>query len=206
MAEILSSKRNYRAQAQPVFEDMRRLLERIRDDEDRRTSMSAEFGARDRRNSGPRCLRAVLRLVGADPIRSVSQEKSELISHKPRSFHSGSKALAEVGAHWPRHGGLHRALGSHRHNLARFRLYPARLHRGDGVTPKSKEGSKHMERLEAARSLRACALRLRAVAATEPRLSAELVKMAEEIEEDAARMERSFRDSPPRPANDENVA
>jgi hypothetical protein len=33
MADILSTKRNYRAAARPVFEDMWRLLERIRDDE-----------------------------------------------------------------------------------------------------------------------------------------------------------------------------
>jgi hypothetical protein len=40
---MLSTKRNYRAEAQPVFEDMRRLLERIRDDEDMRAGMSVHM-------------------------------------------------------------------------------------------------------------------------------------------------------------------
>jgi hypothetical protein len=43
MADMLSTKRNYRAEAQPVFEDMRRLLERIRDDEDMRAGMSVHM-------------------------------------------------------------------------------------------------------------------------------------------------------------------
>jgi hypothetical protein len=41
MADTLSTKRDYRAEARPVFEDMWRLLGRIRDDEDMRASMSA---------------------------------------------------------------------------------------------------------------------------------------------------------------------
>jgi len=43
MADILSTKRDYRAEARPVFEDMRRLLERIRDDEDLHMTMSMEL-------------------------------------------------------------------------------------------------------------------------------------------------------------------
>lgn len=43
MADILSTKRDYRAEARPVFEDMWRLLERIRGDEDMRGSMSVDM-------------------------------------------------------------------------------------------------------------------------------------------------------------------
>lgn len=43
MADMLSTKRDYRAEARPVFEDMWRLLERIRDDEDMRASMSVHI-------------------------------------------------------------------------------------------------------------------------------------------------------------------
>ena len=43
MADILSTKRNYRAEARPVFEDMQRLLARIRDDRDMQTSMSVDL-------------------------------------------------------------------------------------------------------------------------------------------------------------------
>ena len=43
MADILSTKRNYRAEARPVFENMRRVLERIRDDEDMQASMGADL-------------------------------------------------------------------------------------------------------------------------------------------------------------------
>ena len=63
-----------------------------------------------------------------------------------------------------------------------------------------------MERLEAARDMRGCAARLRRIAETETHLSAELRKIADQIDKDAALIEKSFRDSPPQPANDENVA
>jgi hypothetical protein len=43
MADILSTKRKYPAEVRPAFEDMRRLLERIRDDEDLHMSMSMEL-------------------------------------------------------------------------------------------------------------------------------------------------------------------
>jgi len=43
MADILSTKRNYRAEARPVFENMRRVLERIRDDVDMQASMGADL-------------------------------------------------------------------------------------------------------------------------------------------------------------------
>jgi hypothetical protein len=39
-SDILSTKRDYRAEARPVFEDMGRLLGRIRDDEDMRAGKS----------------------------------------------------------------------------------------------------------------------------------------------------------------------
>ena len=42
MADILSTKRNYRAEAR-VFDDMRRMLERIRDDEDIQTCMGVDM-------------------------------------------------------------------------------------------------------------------------------------------------------------------
>jgi hypothetical protein len=41
--DILSTKRDYRAEARPVFEDMRRILELIRNDEELHTSMSMEL-------------------------------------------------------------------------------------------------------------------------------------------------------------------
>jgi len=43
MADTLNTKRNYRAEARPVFEDMRRILERIRDDEDVHGAMSVDL-------------------------------------------------------------------------------------------------------------------------------------------------------------------
>lgn len=43
MADMLSTKRNYRAEARPVFEDMVRILERIRNDEDVHGAMSMDF-------------------------------------------------------------------------------------------------------------------------------------------------------------------
>ena len=46
MADTINTKRNYRAEARPVFEDMRRILERIRDDEDLQRCMSVDL-ARD---------------------------------------------------------------------------------------------------------------------------------------------------------------
>jgi len=61
------------------------------------------------------------------------------------------------------------------------------------------------ERLEAARSLRDYAARFRRLAKTETTLSAEYLRIAEDIEEDAARIERSFRENPPRPANDDDA-
>jgi hypothetical protein len=45
MADTLDTKRNYRAEARPVFEDMWRILERIRDDEDVHGAMSMELAA-----------------------------------------------------------------------------------------------------------------------------------------------------------------
>jgi hypothetical protein len=63
------------------------------------------------------------------------------------------------------------------------------------------------ERLEAARSMRENATRLRQIAKTETQLSAELRRIADEIDRDAERVEHSFMDNPPRPANeDEAVA
>lgn len=62
------------------------------------------------------------------------------------------------------------------------------------------------ERLEAARSMRESAARLRQIAKTETKLSAELLRVADEIDEDAARLEKSFRDKPPTTANDADVA
>lgn len=59
------------------------------------------------------------------------------------------------------------------------------------------------ERLEAARSMRESAARLRQIARAETKLSAELLRIAEEIEEDAARVERSFRENHPRAANED---
>jgi hypothetical protein len=43
MADTINTKRNYRAAARPVFQDMRRVLERIRDDEDLQTCMSVDL-------------------------------------------------------------------------------------------------------------------------------------------------------------------
>src|SRR5215467_12430426 len=43
MADTLNTKRNYRAEARPVFEDMRRMLECIRDDEDVHGAMSMDL-------------------------------------------------------------------------------------------------------------------------------------------------------------------
>jgi hypothetical protein len=59
-----------------------------------------------------------------------------------------------------------------------------------------------MEGCEAARTLRECAANLRRIAGTETQFSRELIRMAEEIEADALRLEPSFRDNPPRPANE----
>lgn len=63
-----------------------------------------------------------------------------------------------------------------------------------------------MERLESAHSMRNCAARLRLIARTQTHLSADLLKIADEIDQDAERLEKSFREKPPRPANDEEVA
>jgi len=55
--------------------------------------------------------------------------------------------------------------------------------------------------------MRENAARLRQIAETETQLSAELRRIADQIEQDAARVERSFIDNPPQPANeDEAVA
>ncbi len=43
MADMLSTKRDYRAEARPVFEAMWRLLQRIADDEDMQASMSRDM-------------------------------------------------------------------------------------------------------------------------------------------------------------------
>ena len=43
MADTINTKRNYRAEARPVFENMRRVLERIRDDVDMQASMGADL-------------------------------------------------------------------------------------------------------------------------------------------------------------------
>ena len=43
MADTINTKRNYRAEAHPVFEDMRRILERIREDEDLHACMSVDL-------------------------------------------------------------------------------------------------------------------------------------------------------------------
>jgi len=62
------------------------------------------------------------------------------------------------------------------------------------------------ERLEAARSMRGHAARLRKIAETETQLSADLLRIADEIEQDALRVERSFMENPPKPANEKDVA
>jgi len=62
------------------------------------------------------------------------------------------------------------------------------------------------ERLDAARSMRESAASLRRIAKTETKLSAELIRIAEGIEQDAARLEQAFRAKPPMAANDESVA
>jgi hypothetical protein len=62
------------------------------------------------------------------------------------------------------------------------------------------------ERLEAARSMRENAARLRRIAETETALSADLFRIAGQIEEDATRVENSFTQNPPKPANDEEAA
>jgi hypothetical protein len=62
------------------------------------------------------------------------------------------------------------------------------------------------ERLEAARSMRGNAARLRKIAETETELSADLLRIADEIEQDALRVEQSFMENPPKPANEKDVA
>lgn len=63
------------------------------------------------------------------------------------------------------------------------------------------------ERLEAARSLRRDARRLRQIATeTETKLSAQLLKLADNMDNDAKALEMAFRNKPPRVANDDAVA
>jgi hypothetical protein len=62
------------------------------------------------------------------------------------------------------------------------------------------------ERLEAARSMRENAAQLRRIAETETALSADLLRIAGQIEEDATRVENSSTQDPPKPANDEEAA
>jgi len=59
------------------------------------------------------------------------------------------------------------------------------------------------ERLEAARSMRESAAHLRRIAQTETRLSEELRRIADEIDEDAARLEKSFLEKLLKPANED---
>lgn len=56
------------------------------------------------------------------------------------------------------------------------------------------------ERLEAARKMRQDAARLRRIAQTETKVSDQLVQIAEQMEEEALRLERAFREKPPGPA------
>jgi hypothetical protein len=86
MADMRSNKRNYRAEARSVFPDMRRLLERIRDDEDLHASMSLELSREMRRGAGPRLGGAVLRLSPA-----VHYLMSLSVALAPRS--NGKSAL-----------------------------------------------------------------------------------------------------------------
>jgi hypothetical protein len=64
------------------------------------------------------------------------------------------------------------------------------------------------ERLEAARFMRESATQLRHIAASETvkTLSPELLRIADQVEEEAARLEQAFRLKPPTPANDEDAA
>jgi hypothetical protein len=63
------------------------------------------------------------------------------------------------------------------------------------------------ERLEAARSMRENAARLREIAETETKLSADLLQIALQIEEDASRVEKSFRDAQrPKPTPGDGAA
>ena len=43
MADTISTKQDYRAEARPVFDDMRRMLERIGDDEELPLHMSIDM-------------------------------------------------------------------------------------------------------------------------------------------------------------------
>ncbi len=63
-----------------------------------------------------------------------------------------------------------------------------------------------MEKLESARSIGCGAARLRHIATSETKRLAELRALSDEIEEDAAPVERSFRDNAPLAANHEHVA
>ena len=63
------------------------------------------------------------------------------------------------------------------------------------------------ERLEAARSMRESARRLRNVAyELEPRLAAELLWIALDLDKEAIELDAAFRAKLPIPANDEDVA
>jgi len=63
------------------------------------------------------------------------------------------------------------------------------------------------ERLEAARFMRESAARLRNVATQfETKLSAELIEIAEAAEAEAAKIEKAFRENPPKPSRDEDAA
>lgn len=63
------------------------------------------------------------------------------------------------------------------------------------------------ERLEAASMMRQSAARLRKAAyEQEPRLAAELLRIALDLDKEAIELESAFRAKPPRPANDKDVA
>lgn len=62
-----------------------------------------------------------------------------------------------------------------------------------------------VRRLESVHLMRASAARLRLIAAKEPLISADLLKMADEMDEDAAYLERSFENKPRSPANDDGI-
>jgi hypothetical protein len=63
------------------------------------------------------------------------------------------------------------------------------------------------ERIEVAYSMREDAVRLRKMAnGVEPRLAAELIRMALSLDKDAIELETWFRQQPPNPPNDKAVA
>ena len=63
------------------------------------------------------------------------------------------------------------------------------------------------ERLTAARSMREGARRLRQIATeTETKFSAELLKLADDMDDDARKLEEAFRNKPPSTAHDDAVA